>query len=252
MELKQNIKIAVDAIVFGYADNKLNVLLIKQKFGQLKNQWALVGGFVKDSETLNNAVNRELQEETGIKINYLEQLFTFGDEVDRDPRYRVISVAYFALVNSTKLILKADSDAEDAKWFSISDLPNLAFDHKDILITAQKRLQSKLTYQPIGFDLLPKEFLFSEIETLYCTILEKEIDRRNFRKKILSFGIVEETEKFGNKIKGRPAKLYKFNKHVLIVINFFNYLHLDVVSIIVYCMILLLMLVLDLILKFHY
>lgn len=212
MEIKQNIKIAVDAIVFDYAENKLNVLLIKQKFGELKNQWALVGGFVKDYETLNDAVNRELQEETGIKVNYLEQLFTFGDNVNRDPRFRVISVAYFALVNSTKLILQADSDAEDAKWFSISELPNLAFDHKEILKTAQNRLKSKLTYQPIGFDLLPKEFLFSELENLYCTILEKEIDRRNFRKKILSFGIVEETEKFGNKIKGRPAKLYRFNK----------------------------------------
>jgi 8-oxo-dGTP diphosphatase len=213
MELKQNIKIAVDAIVFGYANNTLNVLLIKQKFGALKNQWALVGGFVKDNESLNDAVNRELQEETGIKVNYLEQLYTFGDNVNRDPRFRVISVAYFALINSTKLTLKADSDAEDAKWFSINELPDLAFDHKEILETAQKRLQSKLTYQPIGFDLLPKEFLFSELENLYCTILEKEIDRRNFRKKILSFGIVEETEKFGNKIKGRPAKLYRFNKH---------------------------------------
>ena len=212
MELQQNIKIAVDAIVFGYADSVLNVLLIKQKFGALKNQWALVGGFVKDSETLNTAVNRELQEETGIKVNYLEQLYTFGDNIERDPRFRVISVSYFALVNSTKLILKADSDADDAKWFSISELPNLAFDHNEILKTAKNRLQSKLTYQPIGFDLLPKEFLFSELENLYCTILEKEIDRRNFRKKILSFGIVEETDKFGNKSKGRPAKLYRFNK----------------------------------------
>ena len=212
MELKQNIKIAVDAIVFGYSNNKLNVLLIKQKYGLLKDQWALVGGFVKDNETLNDAVNRELQEEAGIKVNYLEQLYTFGDDINRDPRFRVVSVAYFALVNSTKLMLKADSDAEDAKWFSINELPPLAFDHQIILQIAQKRLQSKLTYQPIGFDLLPKEFLFSELENLYCTILEKEIDRRNFRKKILSFGIVEETEKFGNKIKGRPAKLYKFNK----------------------------------------
>ncbi len=212
MELKQNIKIAVDAIVFGYADYNLNVLLIKQKFGDLKNQWALVGGFVKDNETLNDAVNRELQEEAGIKVNYLEQLYTFGDNIYRDSRFRVISVAYFALVNSTKLVLTADSDAEDAKWFSINELPKLAFDHQAIIDTAKKRLQSKLTYQPIGFDLLPREFLFSELENLYCTILEKEIDRRNFRKKILSFGIVEETEKFGNKIKGRPAKLYKFNK----------------------------------------
>lgn len=210
--LKQNIKIAVDAIVFGYADSKLNVLLIKQKFGVLKNQWALVGGFVKDNETLNEAVFRELQEEAGINVNYLEQLYTFGDNLERDPRFRVVTVAYFALVNSTKLILKADTDAEDAEWFSINNLPDLAFDHKEILKTALIRLQSKLTYQPIGFDLLPKEFLFSELENLYCTILEKEIDRRNFRKKIMSFDIVEETEKFAAKMKGRPAKLYRFNK----------------------------------------
>lgn len=212
MQIRQNIKIAVDAIVFGYAGNKLNVLLIKQKFGALKNQWALAGGFVKDNETLTEAVNRELNEEAGISVNYLEQLYTFGDDINRDPRFRVVSVAYFALVNSTKLTLKADSDAEDAQWFSIYELPKLAFDHKHILETAYKRLQSKLTYQPIGFDLLPKEFLFSDLENLYCTILEKEIDRRNFRKKILSFDIVEETEKFGNTNKGRPAKLYKFNK----------------------------------------
>lgn len=212
MKLEQNVKIAVDAIVFGYSANKLNVLLIKQKFGELKNQWALVGGFVKDNETLNDAVNRELKEEAGIKVNYLEQLYTFGDNIDRDPRFRVISVAYFALVNSTKLVLTADTDAEDAKWFPIKDLPTLAFDHKDILQIAHQRLQNKLTYQPIGFDLLPKEFLFSDLETLYCTILEKEIDRRNFRKKILSFGIIEETDNFSPKKSGRPAKLFKFNK----------------------------------------
>ena len=211
MKLNQDIKIAVDAIVFGYSDNKLNVLLIKQKYGELKNQWALVGGFVKDNETLFDAVNRELKEEAGIKVNYLEQLYTFGDNIERDPRFRVISVAYFALVNSTKFVLTADSDAEEVKWFPINELPELAFDHKEIIQVAQKRLQSKLSYQPVGFDLLHKEFLFSELENLYCCILEKEIDRRNFRKKILSFGIVEETEKFGKKIKGRPAKLFKFN-----------------------------------------
>lgn len=212
MNINQNIKVAVDAIVFGYSDNQLNVLLIKQKYGTLKNKWALVGGFVKDNETLFEAVNRELQEETGIAVNYLEQLFTFGDDIQRDPRGRVISVAYFALVNSTKFKVKADSDAEEAQWFSIAALPDLAFDHKLILETALKRLQNKLTYQPVGFDLLPKEFLFSELENLYCTILNKEIDRRNFRKKILSFGIIEETDKFSSKKNGRPAKLFKFNK----------------------------------------
>jgi 8-oxo-dGTP diphosphatase len=212
MNINQNIKVAVDAIVFGYSENQLNVLLIKQKYGALKNKWALVGGFVKDNETLFEAVNRELQEETGITVNYLEQLFTFGDDIQRDPRGRVISVAYFALVNSTKFNVRADSDAEEAQWFSISALPDLAFDHKLILETALKRLQNKLTYQPIGFDLLPKEFLFSDLENLYCTLLNKEIDRRNFRKKILSFGIIEETDKFGSKKNGRPAKLFKFNK----------------------------------------
>lgn len=212
MNINQNIKVAVDAIVFGYSENQLNVLLIKQKYGTLKNKWALVGGFVKDNETLFEAVNRELQEETGITVNYLEQLFTFGDDIHRDPRGRVISVAYFALVNSTKFYVKADSDAEEAQWFSIAALPDLAFDHKLILETALKRLQNKLTYQPIGFDLLPKEFLFSDLENLYCTLLNKEIDRRNFRKKILSFGIIEETDKFSSKKNGRPAKLFKFNK----------------------------------------
>jgi 8-oxo-dGTP diphosphatase len=212
MELNQNIKIAVDAVVFGYANNQLNVLLIKQKFGLLKNQWALAGGFVKDNEPLSDAVNRELLEEAGIKVNFLEQLYTFGDDINRDPRFRVVSVAYFALVNSTEMVLKADSDADDAKWFALNELPKLAFDHKTILQTALKRLQGKLSYQPVGFDLLPKEFLFSDLENLYCTILEKEIDRRNFRRKILSFGIVEETDKFGNKKNGRPAKLFKFNR----------------------------------------
>jgi 8-oxo-dGTP diphosphatase len=211
MNIDQNIKIAVDAIVFGYADNNLNVLLIKQKYGEMKNQWALVGGFVKDNEALCNAVTRELKEEAGIEVNYLEQLYTFGDEINRDPRFRVISVAYFALVNSSKFTLQADSDAEEAHWFSINDLPPLAFDHQLIIQKAYKRLQSKLTYEPIGFDLLKDEFLFSELENLYCTILEKEIDRRNFRKKIMSFGIVEKTEKFGEKKNGRPAKLFKFN-----------------------------------------
>jgi 8-oxo-dGTP diphosphatase len=212
MEITQNIKIAVDAIVFGYTNNQLNVLLIKQKFGILKNQWALVGGFVKDKETLNAAVKRELREEAGIEVNYLEQLYSFGDDVERDPRFRVISVAYFALVNSTKLFLHADTDAEDAQWFPINDLPKLAFDHDHILKMAHQRLKNKLIYQPIGFDLLPKEFLFSELENLYCTILEKEIDRRNFRKKVLSFEMIEETEKFGNKKSGRPAKLFCFNE----------------------------------------
>ncbi len=212
MNIEQNIKVAVDAIVFGYEAGILQVLLIQQKFGDLKNRWALVGGFVKDDESLQAAVHRELKEETGVQVNYLEQLYTFGDHIHRDPRSRVISVAYFALVNSTHLVLRADSDAQDAQWFSVKNLPDLAFDHQHIISIAHQRLQNKLTYQPVGFDLLPETFLFSDLENLYCSILEKEIDRRNFRKKILSFGIVEETAYFSDKKSGRPAKLFKFNK----------------------------------------
>lgn len=207
----QNIRVAVDAIVFGYQSSKLYVLLIQQKFGTKETHWALPGGLVKNDEPLQEAVKRELKEETNVEVNYLEQLFTFGDNVYRDSRNRVISVAYFALVDSSKLHIKADTDAEDAQWLEVNKVPNLAFDHHLILQKAIERLKSKLTYQPIGFDLLPEFFLFSDLENLYCTILEKEIDRRNFRKKILSFGFVEETDKISVHKSGRPAKFFKFN-----------------------------------------
>ncbi|MES2545310.1 MAG: NUDIX domain-containing protein [Bacteroidota bacterium] len=208
----QNIKIAVDAIVFGYQNNKLFVLLIQQKFGTDESYWALPGGLVKHEESLQDAVKRELKEETNVSLNYMEQLFTFGDDLFRDSRNRVVSVAYFALVDPTKMKLIAATDAERAQWFQVDAVPNLAFDHNLIVKKGLERLKSKLTYEPIGFDLLTKEFLFSELENLYCTILEKEIDRRNFRKKILSFGIIEETENYSPIKSGRPAKLFKFNK----------------------------------------
>ncbi len=208
----QKIKIAVDAIVFGYRNNCLYVLLIKQKYGPLKNTWVLPGGFVKSDEALSDAVKRELKEEAGIEVNYLEQLYTFGDDIHRDPRFRVVSVAYFALADPAKFDLRADTDAEDAQWFPLSDIPKLGYDHASIIQVAHQRLKSKLSYQPIGFDLLEKEFLFSELENLYCTILESDIDRRNFRKKILSFGIVDETAKMSAQSAGRPGKLFRFNK----------------------------------------
>jgi len=210
--MNQSIKVAVDAVVFGYRNSNLYVLLIQQKFDGQKPYWALPGGLVQDNEPLIDAVKRELKEETNVDVNYLEQLYTFGDDITRDSRNRVISVAYFGLIDSSKTIIKADTDADNVQWFTINQVPNLAFDHNGIIKTAIARLKAKLTYQPIGFDLLPAEFLFSDLENLYCTILEKEIDRRNFRKKILSFGIVEETDKFSDKKGGRPAKLFRFKK----------------------------------------
>ncbi len=210
MSEHQNISLAVDAIVFAYRNEKLKVLLIQPKYGPFIDRWALPGGFVLDNESLQDAVHRELQEETGIKVNYLEQLYTFGD-VERDPRKRVVSVAYFALVNPRNLVLKADTDAAKADWFDILELPELAYDHGDILRVAIERLKAKLQYQPIGFDLLPKAFPFSDLEKLYGTILDQKIDRRNFRKKMLSFGILTETDKIRKEGSGRPAKLYRFN-----------------------------------------
>ena len=210
MKISQNIKVAVDAVVFGYSENKLQILLIQQKFGIEKNKWALPGGFVKDNETLDQAVIRELTEETGVKANYLEQLYTFGN-IDRDKRDRVISISYLALLNPKNFTIKAETDAKDVKWFSINEVPKLAFDHNKILQTGLTRLQNKINYQPIGFELLKKEFPFSDIENLYQTILNRKIDRRNFRKKLLSFGFLEETEKIHKPISGRPAKLFQFN-----------------------------------------
>lgn len=211
LEPSQHIRIAVDAIVFGYSDHKLYVLFIKQKYGEYKDKWVLPGGFVKNDEPLIQAVHRELQEEAGITVNYLEQLNTFGDDVNRDKRFRVISVAYMALVDATHLNLTADTDASAAEWFDITAMPALGYDHEIIVQQAIDRLKNKLTYQPVGFDLLPDEFLFSDLENLYMSILNKEIDRRNFRKKILGFGFIEETARVSTNKSGRPAKYYRFN-----------------------------------------
>jgi len=210
MDITQKINVAVDAIIFGYQKNELFVLLIKQKFGSLKDRWALPGGFVKNDESLSQAVKRELAEETGVKAKRLEQLYTFGDDIERDPRFRVISVAYFGTVNPKQLKLKAGTDASEVQWFKIDSRPPLAFDHSKIIEKAFERLKAKLNYQPIGFDLLDSKFPFSDLENLYTTILQKPIDRRNFRKKILSFDFLAETDEIRQVGSGRPAKLYEF------------------------------------------
>ncbi len=210
MKISQNIKVAVDAVVFGYQQKELSILLIKRGIEPFKGAWALPGGLVLENESLEHAVERELLEETGVTIDYLEQLYTFGTP-KRDPRNRVISVTYFGLVSPNHFKISANTDAAEVQWFPINELPKLAFDHNRILTTALQRLQNKINYQPIGFELLKKEFPFSDLENLYQTILSQKIDRRNFRKKIMSFGILTETDKIHQPSSGRPAKLFKFN-----------------------------------------
>lgn len=209
-----DIKVAVDAIVFGYSKNDgVSVLLIQRKYPPFKNSWAIPGGFVLENESLEEAVTRELQEETGIEVNYLEQLYTFGAP-DRDPRQRVIAIAYFALVKSAMFQqLKASTDAENAQWFNIKQLPALAFDHQKILKVAIERIRAKIRYQPIGFELLDRKFPFADLEKLYITLLDRDIDRRNFSKKMLALGILDETNEYAKpEGKGRPSKMYQFNK----------------------------------------
>ena len=214
VETTQNIQVAVDAVVFGYnKDNGVSILLIRRKYPPFKGHWAIPGGFVLDDESLETAVVRELAEETGIKINYLEQLYTFGAP-NRDPRKRVMSVTYFGLVKTTEFEkLQASTDAEEAQWFNIKALPDLAFDHEEILDMAVSRLRSKIKYQPIGFELLDKKFPFSDLEHLYTTLLDRPIDRRNFKKKVMSLGILDElNEKAKQSGAGRPGNLFQFNK----------------------------------------
>src|SRR3989454_10326892 len=202
--------LTVDCVVFGLDESELKVLLIERALEPFKGKWALPGGFVRVDETLDEAARRELEEEAGLKNVFLEQLYTFGT-VDRDPRERVVSVAYYALVKLADFSTKAATDAADARWFPISKVPRLAFDHAEILATALTRLKGKVRYQPIGFELLPPKFTLSQLQHLYEAVLETEIDKRNFRKKVLSFSLLAPLKETFQAGRHRPAQLFRFD-----------------------------------------
>jgi 8-oxo-dGTP diphosphatase len=170
----------------------------------------LPGGFVDMDEDIDTAAHRELAEETGVVNVFIEQLYTFGAP-NRDPRGRVVSVAYYALVNLDIHPVTAASDANRAEWFAVSELPRMAFDHNAIVKMAITRLQSKLRYQPIGFELLSEQFSLSELQGLYETILQKKLNKRNFRSKILKMGILKQVGS-QEKVSHRPASLFSFDK----------------------------------------
>jgi 8-oxo-dGTP diphosphatase len=202
--------VTVDVLMMSLRQRDLQMLLIKRASWPYEGMWAIPGGFVNIDESLESAAKRELQEETGVQDVYLEQLYTFGDP-GRDPRTRVITVVYFALLDSERLQVQAASDAADVSWFSVYDLPPLAFDHAGIVEYALNRLRGKLDYTTIAFNLLPDQFTLRELQRVYEIIQHKRLDKRNFRKKILSTGILEDTGE--KKMEGthRPARLYRFN-----------------------------------------
>jgi len=207
--------VAVDTLIFTVREDKLMVLLIKVGSGPYKNKWALPGGMVQIDETLDKAAKRVLKKKAGIDGIYMEQLYTFSD-INRDTRGRVISVAYFALVSSDEFKLKTMDYYSSIAWHDVRNLPKMAFDHKKIIQFGLERLQAKIEYSNIVYGLLPETFTLTEMQKIYEIILGKEIDKRNFRKKILSLEILKETKKLRAGAKHRPAKLYKFKKRELV------------------------------------
>ncbi|MEM1227751.1 MAG: NUDIX domain-containing protein [Planctomycetota bacterium] len=203
--------LTVDCVVFGLDDTDLKVMLIQRDLAPFRGKWALPGGFVRVDESLENAARRELQEETGLEKVFLEQLYTYGD-VKRDPRERVVTVAWYALVRLSDHRVMAATDARDAAWFGLHDLPKLAFDHDRILRAAHQRLQGKVRYEPIGFELLPKKFTLTQLQKLYEIVLDREIDKRNFRKKILRMDVLHELDEVETDVAHRAARLYRFNQ----------------------------------------
>lgn len=203
--------LTVDCVVFGLDETALQVLLIQRSAPPFTGQWALPGGFVELDETLDAAARRELAEETGLSNLFLEQLYTFG-EIHRDPRERTVSVAYYALIKLSDYRVQAASDARDAAWFPTSQLPPLAFDHAYILDVARERLRNKVRYQPIGFELLPNRFTLRHLQHLYETVLERPLDKRNFRRKILGMGLLRELDQVEAGVPHRAAQLFSFDR----------------------------------------
>ncbi|HSI04353.1 MAG: NUDIX domain-containing protein [Myxococcota bacterium] len=191
-------RLSVDCVVFGTGGEALRVLLVEHD-----GVWALPGGLVPDGESLDEAARRELADRTGLTRVYLEQLYTFG-EADRHPLERTVTVAYYALVNAV--------GAARGAWFDVHELPDLALDHAHIVAVALNRLKGKVRYQPIGFELLPEKFTLSQLQKVYELVLERDLDKRNFRKKVLSFGFIHDAGETQRAVAHRAARLYRFDE----------------------------------------
>ncbi len=202
--------VAIDSIIFGFDQGKLKLLLIKRKMPPMEGHWSLMGGFVGSGESIDDAAYRILEELTGLKSVFLEQLYTYGD-LKRDSADRVISVAYYALININNYD-QAQGLNHGARWFALDDIPPLVFDHNAMVMKALRRLRRKTIVQPIGFELLPEKFTLTKIQQLYEAIHQQPIDKRNFRKKLLSMGVITRLDEKDKESSKRGAFYYKFDK----------------------------------------
>ncbi len=202
--------VAVDCIILGFDGTQLSVLLIKRGFTPEKGKWSLMGGFIEENEDADEAAGRVLYQLTGMHNIYMEQLYIFSD-VNRDPAERVTSIAYYALVNIAECSEQCEIDYE-ARWFPLSKMPRLIFDHKKMVLKAKERLRQKITSQPIAFELLPQKFTLSQLKNLYAAIYEIPIDRSNFIKRMLSFGVLDKLDEKDKGASKRGAFYYEFDR----------------------------------------
>lgn len=204
------IYVSVDCIIFGFDEGELKLLLLKRNFEPAMGQWSLMGGFVQDNESAEDAAKRVLYSLTGLENVYMKQVGAFT-EVNRDPGERVISVAYYALINVNEYDRELVKQ-HNAYWTKINDVPDLIFDHKKMVAKAREIMKSEASVKPIGFNLLPELFTLTQLQNLYEAIYGEEIDKRNFRKKVASMDFIEKTELIDKDSSKRGAYLYKFNR----------------------------------------
>jgi 8-oxo-dGTP diphosphatase len=205
--------LSIDCLIFGFRNSELDILLIKHAEGISKGRWALPGGWIRYNESVDNAASRLLTSLTGVSNIFLEQLRVFG-EVNRYPGKRVITIAYYALINASNYSLSAGFTASDAQWYKIGDVPRLPYDHNKILRYGFQYLKHKVRHEPIGFNLLPKKFTLHHIQKLYEAILETELDKPNFRRKLLNMNLLVPCDEKQQDVSHRAANFYRFDKKI--------------------------------------